>query len=242
MINSVEVENQEDTGKELLQGYGMQLAFYMGDIEQATEYYEASKDATTGVARATIAHHTHLFFFALICIENFRLKGKSKFKNEAKKYMDTLRELVEDGAINLVQKVQLLDAEFMSLTSKDEREVIPKYEKAIKSASRAGFLQDGALGNYLCAQYCVRNEDEVSAESYATKSYELYSTWGAVAVAESVEARNPLLFVNSPSTTSMGRLSNSGLSRTHFRESFALMHKSLSRRRPTRLNPTNREE
>ena len=230
MIQSVESANQEDTGKELLQSYGMQLAFYMGNIELATEYYEAIKDVAQGVAKATIAYHTRVFFFALVCVENFRLKGKSRFKNEAKKYMDTLRELVEGGAINLVHKVQLLDAEYTSIAGKDQNEVIPKYEKAIVSASRAGFLQDAALGNFLCAQCCVRNEDEISAEPHAIKSFELYSTWGAVAVAQSVENRHPLLFADGKSKDFLAKQTNSGFrSRTHFRESFALMHKSLSR-------------
>ena len=145
------------------------------------------------------------------------------------------------GAINLVHKVQLLEAEYASLSSKDiepgSLQLLPKYDKAIVAASRTGFLQDGALGNYLCGMYCLRQQDGVDsaisrAQQYVEKAHELYTTWGATAVAESLESRHPILFADGggSSRSFVFKQNNSGFrSRTHFRESLALMHRSLSK-------------
>jgi hypothetical protein len=227
MNNLVPGAKPEGLVIESLQSYGMQLSFYMGDIEQAAEYYEQLKDVNMGILKATMMYHVQLFFFSLVCIESFRTSRKNKFKNEAKKYMDTLRELVGSGAINLVHKLQLLDAEFTSLTAKDTYEVVRKYERATVSASRAGFLQDGALSNYQCAKFCLRQEATAAlAETYVSQSYDLYQTWGASAVADSVKQRHPSLFPEKASQTQ-----NRGThfrSRPQFQASYAIMHKSLS--------------
>lgn len=215
-------------GKESLMSYGMQLSVYMGDFERATKYYEQLKDANMGIMKASCIYHARLFFFSLICLENFRTHRRSRFKNEAKKHIGIIRELVESGAINLVHKLQLLDAEFSSVTSKDTDEVLRKYEKAIVSGSRSGFLQDGALSNFLCAMFCLRNPGKVSAaDSYIERAYELYKTWGARAVAKSVKERHPDFFPEAE-PVDLNRGDSLFRSRAQFRESFALMHKSLS--------------
>jgi hypothetical protein len=221
----------KDLERETLLSYGMQLSFYMGDIEKSTDCYEKLKDVKMGMHKATVLYHIRLFFFALVCIENFRISQKGRFKTEAKKYMDTLRKLVETGAINVVHKLQLLDAEFCSLTSKETNEAVNellrKYEKAIVSATRTGFLQDGALSNYLCAKFCLRQESKKAvADNYFLQSCELYTTWGASAVAKSVKQQHLSEYAE---ITSPAVRTNSGFrSRTHFRPSLAQMHKSLS--------------
>jgi hypothetical protein len=220
-----------DLERETLLACGMQLSFYMGNIEKATDCYEKLKDVNVGMNKATVLYHMRLFFFVLVCIENFRISQKGRFKTEAKKHMDTLRKLVENGAINVVHKLQLLDAEFSSLTSKDTNEAVNellrKYEKAVVSATRAGFLQDGALSNYLCAKFCLRQESkEAAADNYFMQSCELYTTWGALAVAMSVKQQHLSEYPEPPSYTV--RTDSGFRSRTHFRASFAEMHKSLS--------------
>eukprot|EP00957_Ditylum_brightwellii_P081544 6203512-Ditylum_brightwellii.AAC.1 len=91
-----------------------------------------------------------------------------------------LRKYVAGGAINLVHKVQLLDAEMMKRTSQNSDKVLQKYKAAIVSATRSGFLQDAALSNYLCAQYCQTNSKlESYHEMYMVKSRDQFLSWGA---------------------------------------------------------------
>lgn len=229
MNDLVESKSQYAAAAETLMAYGMQLAVYMGDDEKALEYYERLKDINMGIGKATAAYHVRLFFFGIICVQNFRQSRKNRFKSEAKKYTDTLRELVDGGAINLPHKLVLLEAELASLTSKDFKEIIRKYEKSIFAASRAGFLQDAGLANYLCAQFCLREGNEHSAETYLIQAASLYSSWGAVAVVNTIKERYSSIF---PEVDTQPRHNGSGFrSRTNFRASFALMHKSLSKAR-----------
>jgi hypothetical protein len=211
--------------RETLDSYGMQLSIYFDEIEKATECYEMLKDVEMGLMKASVVHHVRLFCFALICIENFRTTKFRRFKSEAKKHMDALRDLVENGAINVAHKLQLVEAEFLSLSTKDD--VLPKYELAIKSASRAGFLHDGALYNYLCAKFCLRNDSlEDSAYNYLVQSCELYESWGAMAVASSIRSRHPDVFAEI--SISPRKVTSGHRSRSHFRGSFTAVHHSLS--------------
>jgi hypothetical protein len=180
-----------------------------------------------------------LFFFALVCIQAFRKSQKGRFKSEAKKYMGMIRELVDGGAINLPHKLFLLEAEWASLTMKDDQqEILRMYEKASFSASRAGFLQDGALSNILCAQHCLRQGNGSSAGTYLVQSYSLYSSWGAYAVAARIKQEHGDHF---PAGDDKPHFEGSTYrSRTQFQQSFSKMHKSLSRARSLGLEEARR--
>jgi hypothetical protein len=224
-------ESEHDRCWEFIRAYGMELAFFLGDLDKATKYYEALKDLGIGFNKASLMYHTRVYFFALICIENYRINKKVYFKNEAKKYTDYIRVLAEQGAANLQHKFQILQAALLSLAPKDNSEVIRKYDKAIALASRTGFLQDSALANYLCAQFCLSQPEYVSsADRFLHLAYEQYMAWGASEVAMTIQKRHMDLFPEEKSQEVQSRLTGGGglRSRTHFRPMLAHMHKSLS--------------
>lgn len=123
-------------------------------------------------------------------------------------------------------KVVLLETEFTSLTVKDfSHEVLRKYERAVVAASRAGFLQDGALANHLCGKYCIRHGHEEIAEMYLQQAHKQYTSWGAIAVANSIKEK----YSDFIPTKGIPVVTENGFrSRARFRDSFALIHKSLS--------------
>lgn len=218
-----------DRSSEFIKAYGMELAFFLGDLEKATKYYEEIKDLDIGFRKASLMYHTRVFFFALICSENYRIHKKVHFRNEAKKYADFLRVLAEQGAVNLQHKYQIVEAALMSLVPKDNAEVIRKYEKAIVLASRTGFLQDGALANYLCAQFCLSQPDSVdSAGRFLHLACNQYLTWGASEAARQIQKRHVAFFEESSQELQPHRSGGGLRSRTHFRPSLGNMHKSLS--------------
>ena len=146
-----------------------------------------------------------------------------KDKVEAEKHLKIFRTVVKAGAINLVHKLQLLEAEMLPLTrhslifitkdskKEDSQQVLELYDQAIVSASRAGFLQDAALANYLCFQFIQRSKVRPHlAEMYLKKSFELWMTWGAVAIAQSLADRHKEMFnaESVKSLSSSGRNSN----------------------------------
>jgi len=151
MNSMVEKKNGEDSSLEIPQFYGLQLAMYMGDEEKALVYYEQLKDMDLGLDKASSAYHVRIFFFALVCIQEYRRNQKGRFKNEAKRYIGIIRALVEEGAINLPHKLFLLEAEIASLNVQGEssQPILRQYERAIVAASRAGFQQDGAISQFI---------------------------------------------------------------------------------------------
>ena len=134
------------------------------------------------------------FFFALIAIANYRKDHKRRQKTAAKRHIRNFHKYVHGGAINLVHKLQLLEAELLSLTCtfKNFNSVLQKYNDAIAFATRTGFLQDAALANYLCFEFCKHsNKNYMEEELYLKNSLELWIRWGAFAVAKSLAVRHP---------------------------------------------------
>ena len=87
--------------------------------------------------------------------------------------------------MNLSHKLLILDAGFLSLSSKKEELVQQAYEKAIKMATRTGFRQDAAVANLHSGLYCLNvRDDKYRASDYISRSVELFEDWGAVGVAQ----------------------------------------------------------
>jgi hypothetical protein len=242
LAGTVPTENEHDVCWEFIRAYGMELAFYLGDLEKATNYYNEIKNLHIGYLKATLLFHSRVFFYALISIENYRKTKKVHTKNDAKKYTGFLKNLVEQGAVNVNHKFQLLQSGLMSLAPKDPSKVVRKYERAIALASRTGFLQDSALGNYMCAQFCLSQPELVdSADRFIQEAYKQYQCWGATEVAESVKRRHPEYFPKEePGTKTRQRKSGGLRSRRHFRGSIAHMHTSLATAR--RIKRSSMEE
>ena len=175
------------------------------------------------------------FFFALIALANYRLTHKRKDKMEAEKHLKVFRTVVKAGAINLVHKLQLLEAELFSVVSghsKDNERALHMYDDAIVSATRCGFLQDAALANYLCFQFIQAHKVRPHlAETYLKKSFELWMAWGAVAVAQSLADRHTDMFssesVRQSLSSSHGSMSGSFRSRPRFDPALAEQHKEI---------------
>ena len=226
------VPNPGKAGEKVMYSFSMQLSFFFGNIDKAGECAEKLKQETKGLTKAMVFYPTRLFFFALIAIAKFRQRHisklkRAKFRMEAEKYTKTLRSFVSAGGINIVHKVQLLEAELLSLSPKEDVQTVQKmYDSAIVSSSRGGFLNDAALANYLCFQFCDDHGEE-AATDYLVRSYNLWIDWDARAVADSLWARHPDCF-GSSSSASLNFSSSGYRSRTRFNASLSELHKHLS--------------
>jgi len=150
------------------------------------------------------------------------------------------RMLVKQGAINLVHKLQLLEAEMMAAATPDkkmrgkEEEIFQLYDNAIVSATRSGIVQDGALANYLCFQFIqTRAVKTQLATNYFERSFEMWLAWGAWAVAKSLASRHPLMLYEGSSLSASlncgSRSSKLGLrSRPRFDARLSLQHQVLA--------------
>jgi hypothetical protein len=204
---------------------------------------EELKSVNPGIMKGSFWYTSRRFIMALVAIANFREThcniSKASFKATADKHLKYFRKVVKAGAINLVHKLQLLEAEMLNtetfFRSKDTDAIFAKYDQAVVSASRSGFLQDAALANYLCSQFCKDIPDRSHmAELYLKRSFELWMSWGAVAVASSLVERHQDTFSadsvrDSLSGMTDGSSSNGSMrGRSRFDANLSLQHKELN--------------
>lgn len=245
-----QIPNPQNSGLQTLQAFQMILSYYLGDLPKATEMAEVLiVTAKPGVMKCSHWYCSRRFFYALIAMANLRLTHKRKDKAEADKHLKYFRTVVKEGAINLVHKLQLLEAEMMTTSSgswtvtknKDFDTILKRYDEAIVSATRIGFLQDAALANYLCFQFCSTNNVHTHLmEGYLKRSFNLWMSWGALAVANSLVVRHPNMFESESAknmikdasfrdSMSASSTSGSGLrGRSRFDASLAAQHNELN--------------
>ena len=189
---------------------------------------EEFKKHNPGIMKPSFWNVSQRFIIALIAFANFKQTQKWKDKLEIDKQLKYFRRMVKQGAINLVHKLHLLEAEMLSLGWSKSSEVFQKYDEAVVTATRSGFLQDAALANYYCFQYCdSKKERKHLAELYFKRSMELWMSWGAVAVASSLADRHPEHCTGSTrDSISSGSISMSGSlrSRPRFDKTLSEQH------------------
>lgn len=206
-----------------------------------------------GIMKASFWYTSRRFILALVAIANYRLTKQSKDRTTAEKHLKYFRTVVKEGAINLVHKLQMLEAEMLTLgsstfdilakgtsilrrgSSNDTDTIAAKYDEAIVSASRSGFVQDAALANYLGFQFCKDKPDRSHmAELYLKRSFELWMSWGAVAVAKSLTERHKDFFGSESVRDSLKGMKGSSTSgsslrgRSRFDADLSLQHKELN--------------
>jgi hypothetical protein len=168
---------------------------YMGDLGLATEMSTRLQNTKVGILKAHMLYPARVFFFGLVAIGNFRKTGKRKFKLEAAKHVSTMRQWVEKKAANMLHKFMILDAEYETLENKNGAALQQKYDLAISTARKSGFLQDAALASQLAGATLLSTPDvQHYADAYIRKSYLMYKTWGAMAPANQLKKTYPDIF------------------------------------------------
>jgi predicted ATPase len=185
------VGNLNDVGRQSRWSYLMQIAFYIGDMRLASEMSAKLREINIGFMKAHVFYQTRVFFFGLIAISNARrFEGKRKYKTEATKHIQEMRTWVERGASNLVHKLLILESEYESLSAKSGILLQSRYECAIASARKSGFLQDAAIAAQLASEVLFQFDDTAAlAETYVHLAYKLWMVWGAIAIADNLATK-----------------------------------------------------
>lgn len=66
------------------------------------------------------------------------------------------------------------------------------YNRVIRSAAEAGFLEEEALANELAGDFMNGQQEHCAAEQYWSKAHTLYIEWGATAKAAQLLSRKNL--------------------------------------------------
>jgi hypothetical protein len=154
----------------------LQLAFYFGELEIAESIIkplEVMAEINMGYPIWSI----RVFFSGLTTACLAAKTGKSKYKRRAKKSTREMHKMMRIRGLNNLHRYLLMQASVLSFEKKENAK--EAFDKAIAAASRAGFIQDAALGNELAGEHCLRLNDDFWSGLYFTRAYELYREWGA---------------------------------------------------------------
>jgi predicted ATPase len=227
-------------GEQVQWSYMMQLAVYSEDLEQATAMYEKLEHMPVGVVRSVAFYHTRVFFFALIAIWNAKAKGGRRWKRRAHEHFSMVKSWVTKyHAINVVHKLQILEAEVAAMDGNMKDEKLEKlYDKAIVASTRAGYHQDAGLAANLASHSMA---DVHKGREYFLRAREAYLCWGARGLVDYLD-HLPSCTASLP-LTRVRRLSHkmSGYrGRERFDSSLIQEHKSLVRKESDEKESTKR--
>jgi len=146
------------------------------------------------VTKALHSWHVTYALETLVYVQLARKGGaKRRYKSKAKKLLKWMRDVASKGAINTINYMNLMQAEYYSL-SKDPGIVREAYNKAINSSRRSGFMDTEAL----CCERAAIYFHEIAKDDYWTKfflnrAFQCYQDWGAYAKCEQMKEIYPLL-------------------------------------------------
>ena len=171
--------------------YSLALYVYCEEWEKANEMYDNLIDKDIGFLRSFPMWHNRVFFFAIVATYNARtskLLKKRKFTRALEKHMKLFRQWVmERNAINLVHKLQILEAMQLTLLRQypSDKVLISAFDRAILVASRSGYFHDAGLAASLASR-AIRDRDK--RVDYASIAIGAYRKWGAQGIIDHLES------------------------------------------------------
>lgn len=172
-------------GVVVMMSYRMQLAYYFGDLTLGETLVDKLRPHSESFA-APYFQVARRFFFSLILLGLAKRSKKQNPPKSVKKDIEWLKKRVNQGAINCLHKLLIVDAELSSFKG-DPEKIQKGYDNAIVTARKSGFSQDEALANELAGAFFFARNDNFWATKYLTRAYQLYYEWGAMGKAKHLE-------------------------------------------------------
>jgi hypothetical protein len=196
IVESEARENSKRTGNaalsQFLEHYCLQLAYYFGDYELAGKFSRRTENFGA-IVRGHFLVPRNVFFRGLTALAEARqTTGRRRWRKvkRAANLTRQMRNWSKGGNANCVHMLQLLEAETASLTRRDPLDAKRKYERAIQSSGRTGYLNDKALAHELaftfhlrCArdECCDNNNHDAMfwAQNHYADAVQAYADWNA---------------------------------------------------------------
>jgi hypothetical protein len=179
----------------------MSLGYYFGDLKAAyiasqTLLKVDNKKYCPSVPRASL-----ILFVGLVEFEMHRQTKRKQHLQNAVKCISKLQKWHKNGDPNVHHLELILQAELASLgTNVNQRKA--SFDAAIDACRRNGFLHDEALANNRASVFCLLDGDMSLASYYMVNAKNLYSQWGATALAEYVKKKYSFLFYDQNTSAS----------------------------------------
>ncbi|WP_353571766.1 AAA family ATPase [Candidatus Albibeggiatoa sp. nov. BB20] len=157
-----------------------QLAYFMGDYEQAIDYLERAKSGLVFIA-SMFPNAEHCFYQALallaVCSDK---QDRTAYWGKVKQHRNQLKIWAKNNPHNFLHKYELVCAEIERVKGKKWK-AIQLYEKAIKSAQKYHFIHEAGLAYELIAKFYINQGMDKNAQLYLKDAHYHYQQWGAVA-------------------------------------------------------------
>mmetsp|Transcript_2203 Transcript_2203/g.4963 ORF Transcript_2203/g.4963 Transcript_2203/m.4963 type:complete len:1063 (-) Transcript_2203:91-3279(-) len=169
----------------------LQIGFYFGNLEFA-ERMANGLDKVFVADDSFVRMSNCLFFPCLVFAGRARQTGKRKYIARARTYRDKMEALLKAGAVNIKNKLLLMDADIFACSSRaSTRSIKAKYDEAISSAMKSGLTHLVALGSELAGEFFLSDrQDEEVARDYFSQAVDCYRVWGARAKVEDLSNRH----------------------------------------------------
>eukprot|EP00566_Odontella_aurita_P016656 CAMPEP_0113568986 /NCGR_PEP_ID=MMETSP0015_2-20120614/24155_1 /TAXON_ID=2838 /ORGANISM="Odontella" /LENGTH=246 /DNA_ID=CAMNT_0000471591 /DNA_START=50 /DNA_END=787 /DNA_ORIENTATION=- /assembly_acc=CAM_ASM_000160 len=158
----------------IFKSYQVFAAFYFGNFERASRL---TKELRKNLAPSTPMVWRVCLYEGLTAFSLARRKRSKKWKSRALQVMLKVRRWVESGSTNCKLILMFFEAEKVALDAGKEVVARHKYNAAISSTSRCGFLHDRALANQRIGELCLEWGDYISAAHYLKSARDLYTEW-----------------------------------------------------------------
>lgn len=171
------------------------LAYIFNEFETALVFSNYTNNHISGVP-GLIYIAIHYFYMSLSILHQYQNLEKGKQKSTLKK-LNKLISKLEIWSLscpeNFLHKYQLVKAEYAKVVSRHS-EAMDFYDLAISSASKSGYIQEGAIANERAAEFYFEIGRTKVAQVYLTDAYYAYAKWGAIAKVRQLQEKYPDIF------------------------------------------------
>ncbi|MBD2449909.1 AAA family ATPase [Nostoc sp. FACHB-152] len=169
------------------------LCFWLGEIEQATNYaVEVRRYAIAGAG--FVGEPAFYFYDSLIVLSQLSSipDEKSETFRRIAENQTQLQHWAYYAPMNHQHKVDLVEAEKYRVLGL-LYEAADYYDRAIFGAKANGYIQEEAIANELAAKFYLNWGKDKVAAGYMQEAYYCYARWGAKAKTNDLENRYPQL-------------------------------------------------
>lgn len=169
------------TGLFLFRALRMQVAYLLGDLEEASQMLRATEE-TPRLKFGFIAEADQRFYAALTvaAAADRAPRAKEEHVAEIKRHAERLALWAKSCPANFEHKHALVAAELARVEGRDA-DATRLYRLAIEGAGRQGFSQDEALAHELGGRFYLRQGMSRIAALYLGAALDGYASWGASA-------------------------------------------------------------
>ena len=183
----------------------LELAYFFEDFKVGEEMCMKFRSRPMDIEGSLHRIPSCNMYVALTCMELWARKSRGRrFRKLARMCCNDVQRWVDKKALNVQQKLLLLQAQQLSLKKRHkEEEVLSLFNAAIIASKKAGFTHDAALAHELTGKYFLMRHDIERAAQHLNDARHLYGAWGAHAKVNHLSETYAFL-----STSDRGRLSS----------------------------------